>query len=161
MIEIEKTFLVKTLPQNLSSYKSFKIKQGYISSTAPVLRIRQKGDKFELTKKLPIKPNDWSSSEEINIPLTKEEFDKLWPLTQKSLQKTRYLIPLSNNLMAELDVFEQKLNGLAWVEVEFSSEEEMNNFQKPDWFGKDITQEDFAANSFLAGKTFEEIKKYF
>lgn len=161
MIEIEKTFLVKNIPANLSSYKSFKIKQGYISSTPPVLRIRQKNDKYEITKKLPLKPGDWSSSEEINIPLTKEEFDKLFVLTEKSLQKTRYLIPLENNLTAELDVFEQELNGLSWVEVEFISEEEMNSFKKPNWFGKDITQEDFAANSFLAGKTFEEIKKYF
>lgn len=161
MIEIEKTFLVKAIPQNLSSYQSFKIKQGYLSSTHPVLRIRQKGDKYELTKKIPLKSNDWSSTEEINIPLTKDEFHKLWPLTQKSLQKTRYLIPLLNNLTAELDVFSGELNGLCVVEVEFSSETEMNSFQKPDWFGKDITQEDFAANSFLAGKTFEEIKKYF
>jgi len=114
-----------------------------------------------MTKKLPLKPGDWSSSEEINIPLTKYEFDKLWALTERNLQKTRYLIPLSNNLTAELDVFDGKLFGLSWVEVEFSSIEEMNNFQKPDWFGKDITQEDFAANSFITDKTFEEIKKFF
>ncbi len=161
MIEIEKTFLVKQLPQNLSSYQSFKIKQGYLSSTHPVLRIRQKGDKYEITKKIPLKPNDFSAVEEINIPLTKDEFNKLWSLTERNLQKTRYLIPLLNNLTAELDIFENDLTGLYWVEVEFASIEEMNNFQKPDWFGNDITQEDFAANSFLAGKTFAEIKKYF
>lgn len=161
MIEIEKTFLVKNIPTNLSSYKFLKIKQGYLSSIPPVLRIRQKEDKYEITKKIPLKPGDWSSSEEINIPLTKDEFEKIWPLTKKILQKTRYLIPLNNNLTAELDVFEGDLEGLSWVEVEFTSEEEMNKFQKPNWFGKDITQEDFAANSFLAGKTFEEIKKYF
>lgn len=161
MIEIEKTFLVKTLPQNLSLYKSFKIKQGYLSSTSPVLRIRQKDDKYEITKKIPLKPDDFSAVEEINIPLTKDEFNKIWSLAERSLQKTRYLIPLQNNLVAELDVFEQELTGACWVEVEFSSIEEMNNFKKPDWFGKDITQEDFAANSFLAGKTYSEIKKYF
>ncbi len=161
MIEIEKTFLVKNIPTDLSIYKSFKIKQGYLSSTHPVLRIRQKDDKYEITKKIPLKPNDFTAVEEINIPLTKDEFDKFWSLTEKSLQKTRYLIPLLNNLTAELDVFDGELTGLSWVEVEFSSLKEMDNFQKPDWFGKDITQEDFAANSFIAGKTFEEIKKFF
>lgn len=161
MIEIEKTFLVKQIPKNLSSYKSFKIKQGYLSSTHPALRIRQKGDQFELTKKIPLKSSDFSTVEEINIPLTKNEFNKLWPLTEKKLQKTRYLIPLLNNLTAELDVFEQELTGLFWVEVEFHSIEEMNHFQKPDWFDKDITQEDFSANSFLAGKNFSQIKKLF
>lgn len=161
MIEIEKTFLVRQLPQNLSSYQSCQIKQGYLSSTHPALRIRQKDNKYEITKKIPLKPDDFTAVEEINIPLTKDEFNKLWSLTDRSLQKTRYLIPLSNNLTAELDVFENELTGLYWVEVEFPSIEEMNIFQKPDWFGKDITQEDFASNSFLAGKTFEEIKKFF
>jgi CYTH domain-containing protein len=37
-------------------------------------------------------------------------------------------------------------------EVEFISEEQMKLFKKPDWFGRDITQEDFSANVFLAGK---------
>ena len=36
----------------------------------------------------------------------------------------------------------------------------MELFKSPDWFGKDVTQDDFSANSFLAGKTFLEIKKY-
>ncbi|MFA5532204.1 MAG: CYTH domain-containing protein [Candidatus Shapirobacteria bacterium] len=160
MIEIEKTFLAKNIPRDLSSYKSFKIKQGYLSSSHPALRIRQIGDKFELTKKIPLKPGDWSSVEEINIPLTEDEFNKLWPLTERYLEKTRYLVPLKNELTAELDIFEEKLLGLSFVEVEFSSQEEMNLFQKPDWFGRDVTQEDFSANSFLAGKTFIDIKKY-
>ncbi len=159
MLEIEKTFLIKKIP-NLSSYKSDKIKQGYISSPPSPLRIRQKGNKFELTKKLPLKEGDYSSAEEINILLTEYEFNKLWPLTEKSLEKTRYYIPLGDNLMAELDVFQDKLKGLAFIEVEFNSQEQMDSFQAPKWFGKDITQEDFSSNCFLAGKTFSEIKQY-
>ena len=85
-IEIEKTFLVKKIPKNLSSFKSQKIKQGYLSPAPSPLRIRQKGDKFELTKKIPIQPGDFSLAEETNIFLTKYEFNKLWPLTEKSLE---------------------------------------------------------------------------
>ena len=160
MIEIEKTFLVKQIPRNLSQYKSQKIKQGYLSPSPSPLRIRQKGDKFELTKKIPFKPGDFSSADEINIYLTEYEFNKLWPLVEKSLEKTRYIIPLENNLIAELDVFEKELKGLSFVEVEFISQKQMDSFVPPDWFGKDVTQEDFSANVFLAGKTFSEIKKY-
>ena len=160
MIEIEKTFLVKQVPNNLFQYKSQSIKQGYISPSPSPLRIRQKGDKFELTKKIPLKPGDFSSADEINIYLTKYEFNKLWPLVEKSLEKTRYIIPLENNLVAELDVFEKELEGLSFVEVEFTSQEQMDSFVPPDWFGKDITQEDFSANVFLAGKSFSEIEKY-
>lgn len=159
MIEIEKTFLVKKLPQNLSSYKSVKIKQGYLSPSPSPLRIRQKDNYFEITKKLPLKKNDFSSAEEINIPLTQFEFNQLWILVDRSLEKTRYLIPLENDLIAELNIYEGDLVGLSQVEVEFKSTEQMNQFVPPDWFGKDITQEDFAANSFLAGKKFSEIKQ--
>jgi len=160
MLEIEKTFLVKKIPNNLSSYKSEKIKQGYISSTPSPLRIRQKGNKFELTKKLPVKENDHSVAEEINIPLTESEFNKLWPTVEKYLEKIRYYIPLKNNLIAELDLYQNNLEGLAFVEVEFKSEIEMISFKPLSWFGKDITQEDFSANSFLAGKKLTEIQSY-
>jgi len=160
MLEIEKTFLLNEIPGNLSSYKSEQIKQGYLSSPPSPLRIRKKGNKFELTKKLPTKEGDYSSAEEINIPLTEYEFNKLWPLTERSLEKIRYYVPLDNNLMAELDVFQENLKGLAFVEVEFLSEEQMKSFQSPKWFGKDVTQEDFSSNSFLAGKSFSEIEPY-
>jgi len=160
MLEIEKTFLVKKIPSNLSNYKSHQIKQGYISSTPSPLRIRQNDNEFELTKKIRIKPNDFSSHEEINIPLTEYEFNKLWPLVEKHLEKNRYYLPLENNLTAELNIYKGDLEGLAMVEVEFTSQKEMELFKSPVWFGKDITQEDFSANSFLADKTFSEIKKY-
>lgn len=158
MLEIEKTFLVKKIP-NLTSLKQTKIKQGYISSPPSPLRIRQKGDAFELTKKLPLKGNDYSSNEEINILLTEYEFNKLWTQVEKSLEKTRYCIDIGENLIAELDIFEGDLLGLVFVEVEFPSQEMMESFIPPKWFGKDITQESFSANSFLAGKTFDQIKK--
>jgi len=160
MIEIEKTFLVKEIPKDLFSYNFAKIKQGYLSPSPSPLRIRQKGNKFELTKKIPLKEGDFSSVNEINIPLTEYEFNKLWPLVEKSLEKTRYIVPIKDNLIAELDVFEKDLEGLSFVEVEFTSQEQMDSFIPPDWFGKDVTQDDFSANVFLAGKTFSEIKKY-
>lgn len=157
MLEIEKTFLVKNIP-DLSSIKQTKIKQGYISSPPSPLRIRQKGAAFELTKKIPLKPNDYGSNEEINILLTEYEFNKLWTQVEKSLEKSRYCIDIGENLIAELDIFEGDLSGLIFVEVEFPSHEIMESFVSPEWFGKDITQESFSANSFLASKTFEQIK---
>lgn len=161
MIEIERTFLVKKIPTNLSSYKSCQIKQGYISSSPSPLRIRQKGDRFELTKKIPLKIGDFSSAEEINILLTEYEFNKLWSLVERFLEKIRYYIPLNNNLVAELDIFKGDLKGLVFVEVEFISQKQMKSFKPLKWFGTDITQEDFSANSFLAGKKISEIKHSF
>ncbi len=160
MIEIEKTFFVKDIPFDLSLFPSEIINQGYISSPPSPLRIRQKGSKFELTKKIPLKNGDFSSAEEINIDLTQYEFDKLWSLVEKSLEKIRYYIPLQDNLIAEINVYQRNLNGLIFVEVEFSSSEEMDHFVPPSWFGADVTQEDFSANSFLAGKNFKEVEPF-
>jgi CYTH domain-containing protein len=158
MLEIERTFLVKNIP-NLTSIKQTKIKQGYISSPPSPLRIRQKGDIFELTKKIPLKENDYSSNEEINILLTEYEFNKLWTQVEKSLEKSRYCIDIGENLIAELDIFEGGLSGLVFVEVEFPSQEIMESFIPPEWFGKDITQESFSSNSFLAIKTIKQIEE--
>jgi len=160
MIEIEKTFLVKKLPSDLSKYKSVQIKQGYLSPSPSPLRIRQKDSYFEITKKIPLKEGDYSSVEEINIPLTEFEFQKLWNLTDRHLEKTRYLIPLTDGLTGELDIFQNDLNGLYFIEIEFSSKEQMDSFVSPDWFGKDVTQEEFSANSYLAGKNFSQIKEF-
>jgi len=158
MLEIERTFLVKNIP-DLTSIKKIEIKQGYISTTPSPLRIRKKGDAFELTKKIPLNENDYSSNEEINILLTEYEFNKLWTQVEKFLEKNRYCIDIGENLIAELDIFKGDLSGLVFVEVEFPSQEIMQSFIPPEWFGKDVTQESFSANSFLAGKMFDEIKK--
>ena len=63
--------------------------------------------------------------EEYNLPLTKEGYCHL--LEKKDgniLTKKRYLIPLSDHLTAELDIFEGKFSGLKIVEVEFPDEEQ-------------------------------------
>ncbi len=92
--------------------------------------------------------------------MTEDEFNKLWPLAEKFLEKVRYYLTLDDGLTAEVDVFGGKLKGLTLVEVEFTSVEQMESFQPPDWFGRDVTQEEFSANAFLAGKTFGEIRKH-
>ena len=158
MLENEFTFLVKNLPENLDAYPKDKIKQGYISSGLHPLRIRQKGDKYELTKKSQIAPQDFSRYNETTIYLTQDEFEKLWPLTERFLEKTRYYYPLENGLTAEIDVYAGALKGLVVVEVEFPDENSRKNFKTPSWFGKDITQEHWSANSYLAGKSYGAIE---
>jgi len=44
------------------------------------------------------------------------------------ITKKRYLIPLSEKLTIELDIFEDALAPLVLAEVEFTSEEEANAF---------------------------------
>lgn len=161
MIEIERTFTVKKIPQNLKKFKSEEIKQGYIVSADSMIRLRQVGSKFELTKKFRISQSDFSRHQETTVELTKEEFEKLWTLVDGFVEKTRYFIPIGGKLVAELDVFEGDLKGLVIVDVEFDTAEEMVRFKPLDWFGKDITQQEETANKFLAGKKYAEVEKFF
>ena len=101
---------------------------------------------------------DFSRRDELNIPLSAAEFDRLKTVSLKSLRKTRYFLNLPNNLVAEIDVFHGPLEGLAMVEVEFRDEARRHAFVPPTWFGRDVTQEEWSANAFLAGKSYEDLK---
>lgn len=157
MIENELTFLIKDLPPDIEKHPHKKIKQGYFSDIPSPLRIRAEDDKvFTLTKKIKINDTDSSRFDETTIEIKKEEFAILWPICKKKISKTRYFYPL-DDLVAEVDVFSEKLKGFVMVEVEFPNEKRRKIFIPPEWFGRDITQEKWAANSFLADITYEEL----
>jgi CYTH domain-containing protein len=159
MIESELSFLIKELPE-LSRLEHKNIEQHYLSDGPEPLRTRRIGGRFELTKKLDVAPGDLSRKEELNIPLTEEEFMGVCRLSRRSLTKTRYYLPLPGGLTAEVDVFHGPLEGLAMVEVEFADEAARNAFVPPAWFGRDVTQENWSANSFLAGRSIDDIRKF-
>lgn len=145
-MEIERKYLVRKLPENLEQYNKKEIAQGYLC-TEPVVRIRRSNDDYYMT----YKGDGLMVREEYNLPLTKEAYDHLRPKIDGLLiAKTRYLIPLDGKLTAELDVFEEDLNGLVIVEVEFNSVEEANAFHAPDWFGEDVTNSGKYHNSYLS-----------
>ena len=145
-MEIERKYLVRKLPENLEQYNKKEIAQGYLC-TEPVVRIRRSNDDYYMT----YKGDGLMVREEYNLPLTKEAYDHLRPKIDGLLiAKTRYLIPLDGKLTAELDVFEEDLNGLVIVEVEFNTVEEANAFHAPDWFGEDVTNSGKEHNSYLS-----------
>lgn len=158
-IELERTFLLKNVPENLKDCKSVEIFDIYIpqSTPHPILRIRKKGDVLEITKKSPVDLNDCSEQSEETIPLTKEEFSDFLKLDGKRIRKIRYYYPI-NNKTAEIDVFLDDLEGLALVDVEFSSNEEKSSFIVPDFCLVDVTQEEFLAGGILAGKKYLDIQ---
>lgn len=148
-MEIERKYLVKTIPDDLSAYKCKQIEQGYLC-TSPVVRIRRSNDNYILT----YKGSGLMMREEYNLPLTKEAYDHLKPKADGIIiSKKRYLIPLTDRLTIELDIFEGELSGLVLAEVEFESEEEANSFLPPEWFGEDVTFSSAYHNSTLSKKS--------
>ncbi|NLP46559.1 MAG: CYTH domain-containing protein [Epulopiscium sp.] len=145
-MEIEKKFLVHSLPENLSTYPYQEIIQGYIC-TDPVIRLRKSNNHYFLT----VKTAGHLQREEIELPLTAEQFQSLWSKVDHTIiVKTRYLVPLDHQLTAEIDIFHKELDGLETIEVEFNSVKDAESFQPPIWFGKDVTHDNRYKNNNLA-----------
>ena len=145
-MEIERKYLIRRLPENLSQYQCKKIAQGYIC-TNPVVRIRKSDDEYYLT----YKGKGLMAREEYNLPLTQEGYAHMLPkIDGRLIEKSRYLIPLDGKLTAELDIFEGDLAPLIIVEVEFDSLDAANSFIPPEWFGEDVTESRKYHNSNLA-----------
>lgn len=146
--EIERKFLVKKAPKFLSVRYFEIITQGYIRADDNFeIRLRQKSEKYFQT----IKIGTGKSRNEIEIILNKEQFNALWPLTEKKrITKTRYYIPF-NGYILEWDIYCESLWGLMTVEVEFKSEEEAEKFIPPEWFSEEVTYNENYKNKNLAG----------
>ena len=147
-MEIERKFLIskENLPADLDAYPHHKLEQGYLS-TAPVVRIRKEDDNYYLT----YKSKGLMTREEYNLPLNAEAFAHLKEKIDGILiQKRRYLIPLTDKLTIELDVFEGELAPLQLAEVEFETKEEAEHFVPPAWFGEDVTFSSRYHNSTLS-----------
>jgi adenylate cyclase len=148
MTEIERKWVPDAPPDGLADHPSRRVMQGYVALDENAeVRVRQAGDKRTLT----IKPAPGMVRTEVELALEEEQFDALWPLTEgRRVVKTRHLIPLQDDLTAEVDVYEEALAGLVTAEVEFPSEEAAERFAAPEWLGRDVTGDKRYANRALA-----------
>lgn len=145
-MEIERKYLIQKLPDDLSSFPVRTIEQGYLN-TSPVVRIRKDNEKYELT----YKSKGLMSREEYNLPLNQEAYEHLKSkIDGRLIKKKRYMIPLSEMLTIELDIFEDDLAPLILAEVEFPDEDTALSFTPPDWFGEDVTFSVQYHNSYLS-----------
>ena len=152
-MEIERKYLVKEVPRNLSQYKSVMIEQGYLT-VDPTIRIRRIGEEYKLTYKtrnhiVPVR--ETNVAEEVELPLSQTAYEHLrGKIDGRFIEKTRYYIPLPQNLTVELDIFHGYFEGRVLAEVEFPSLETANQFEKPDWFGENVSNQKKYINSFMA-----------
>lgn len=158
-MEIERKYLVAQLPDNLNQYGHLEIEQAYLC-TSPTLRIRRMGDSYILTVKEHLVLNSSAiHNREEEFSLSPQSYQKLLSKCDSGrVSKTRYRIPLSQQtgnsayggLVAELDVFHGRHDGLLLVEVEFPDTQSANSFNPPEWFGEDVSSDPCYRNSFLA-----------
>ena len=151
--EIERKWLVKreNIPYNLEKKADiFEITQTYLNYS-PEIRVRNISDqRYMMAIKTGLTEEKGLTRDERQYDLTKEEYEHLLSKQEgDTIYKTRYQIEVAGYHYA-FDYFHKQLDSLTYVEIEFSSEEEANAFQAPDWFGKDITNEKKYKNQSLA-----------
>lgn len=151
MKEIEKKYLVNG-DIDLTKYEKIEVEQGYLNTSLPIIRIRKYGDEYFITYKSKIKSNkDINIANEYELPLSEEAYYNLrGKIDNNLISKDRYLVPLKDGRVAQLDVFHDRLEGLRIVEVEFCSLKASLNFKKPSWFGEEITGNKKYFNSNLS-----------
>lgn len=152
-MEIEQKYKVAQLPVGYEACEKKEIEQGYLC-TSPVVRIRKSNEDYILTYKSKLGMKDCKTvamCNELEAPLTQEGYLHLKEKADgMMIAKTRYLVPLEDGHLAELDVFHGEHEGLMIVEVEFSSEEEAHSFTAPEWFGENVSDDKRYTNKWLA-----------
>lgn len=148
MIEIERKFLVTSDTYKKEAFSQKRIKQGYLSSVPErTVRVRTKGDKAFITIKGASNETGMSRFEwEKEIPV--DEANKLLLLCEKGvIDKTRFEVKIGNHIY-EIDEFYGENKGLVVAEIELHSEDE--TFERPNWLGKEVTNDNRYYNSNLS-----------
>jgi len=143
--EIERRFLLDGLPPDLPA--GTRLRQGYLAIDGEVtLRVRDAGGDMTLT----VKGGSGLERVEVERPLAADEFEALWELSRgRRIDKVRSVVDLGPH-SAEVDVYGADLEGLATVEVEFSSQDDAGGFEPPGWFGEEVTGRPEWGNAALA-----------
>ncbi len=147
-MEIERKFLVKSLPPGWKAAPGSPIRQGYFSlcDKNVEIRLRQQSSKRFIT----VKAGRGRSRLEEEIAISSQRFEALWPLVRRaSIVKKRYRIPCGGLAIA-LDVYQGRHRGLMTAEVEFRSDREAEAFEPPPWLGREITGHRRYTNQSLA-----------
>ncbi|HEX8577468.1 MAG TPA: CYTH domain-containing protein [Flavobacterium sp.] len=152
MIEIERKFLVQSDAFVALAKSKYTITQGYISSNPlRTVRIRTKGEKGFITIK-GMSSASGMSRFEWEKEITIAEATDLLQLCEKGvIKKIRYEVIYKNHAF-EVDVFEGENSGLIIAEIELHAEDE--TFEKPEWLGQEVTNDERYYNACLSQHPF-------
>ena len=152
--ETERKFLVVGEFKS-QSYNATRIQQGYIASnTGRTVRVRIRGDKGYLTIKGPSGLKGITRYEfDTEIPL--DDARELMEICEPGIiDKTRYLVKSPDGRHTwEIDEFYGDNDGLVLAEVELSHESE--EFQKPEFIGREVTGDRRFYNSHMRSYPFK------
>jgi len=147
-VERERKFLLDAVPDGIDLSDRTEMRQGYlVAGESASVRVRDAGPKGCT---LTVKAGSGAERTELEWAIDRDQFDAAWPHTEgRRVVKVRHRIPL-DELVVELDVFGDDLDGLVFAEVEFDSSEALAAFEPPAWFGREVTDDSRYNNAALA-----------
>jgi CYTH domain-containing protein len=156
MIEIERKFLVNSMIFKTMAFAKNQISQGYICNEPErTVRVRIKGNQGFLTIKG--KGNETGTSRfEWEKPIDIEAAKALMQLCKSGkISKTRYEIKSGKHII-EVDEFHDENQGLFIAEIELESESEI--YEKPDWLGNEVTNDERFYNAYISQNPYKNWK---
>lgn len=152
-IEIERKFLLKSDAWKDAAINEAEYTQGYLlGSKHASVRVRIQGDKaFINIKSATIDITRQEYEYEIPLDEAREVLESL--CEQPLISKIRYHVPYKNH-MWEIDVFKGDNNGLVVAEIELSDTDEV--FEKPDWLGKEVSDDKRYYNVCLVSHPYKD-----
>lgn len=145
--EIERKFLVSGSSYKNLATRVMNIKQAYIGAALKgEARVSIRDDKAWIIIK---SATARLSRFEYEVPISVEDAESIISnACGEMISKTRYIIPIDDNVKAEVDEFHGSLSGLVIAEVELPSEN--YEFDKPSFFGREVTGNSAYYNHNLA-----------
>ena len=144
--EIERKFLVNhsALP-DLGEGSA--IRQGYITTSDPTIRVRKVAKKDHIRGELTLKGKGMKIRREYNVQIPMFVSTILMHLSPTRISKTRYRVVVGEHIW-DVDKFNGALSGLWLAEIELKDPEE--KFEMPPWVGDEVTEDPRYMNCALA-----------
>ncbi|MEO2063596.1 MAG: CYTH domain-containing protein [Christiangramia sp.] len=150
MIETERKFLVTSEDFKKQATEQKVFRQAYLNTDPQrTVRVRLTGDTGYLTIK----------GKSSNSGMSRYEWEKAIPVAEAEellkicepgmIEKTRFLVPVAGHTF-EVDEFFGAHTGLIIAEIELNTEDE--DFERPEWLGKEVTGDLRYYNSQLIKK---------
>lgn len=150
MIEREKRWRLKGNIPSDKIVDKFIIEQTYATNNSnPSIRIRKitRNESEEFSHCVKYSLPKTNEREEVEQKISKERYNRIFEvIDKKPIIKERTLVDIGDNLIAEIDKFNE--TGDIVIEVEFPTVESMNSFSSPDWFGSIIKEKSFSYSVF-------------
>jgi len=139
-MEIERKFLISDFPSHLKELERADMYQGYLS-VSPVVRIRKKVKNNESSYKLCIKGKGTLVREEVEFPISEDEFTRLSSIIDnKFIHKEYRTYKLGEYTLECSKVDFNNKNVFYYAEIEFKSVEDANAFTPPDFLNNEVTE---------------------